>query len=168
MINVFSTLLGTVIYMELVFIVVLLKPLKEPYFIRDCWCKVQENIHFPSNLILIFTILLIANTSLEIAWEYNYNAKLLNNTNNSEIIWNFYLTKMSISFTCSLIALYMLIVIERVTQFLIIIARLLDFELMCRHAILTRDDSSQKSNTTVAYSTIKHVKPKLNDVFLIK
>lgn len=146
MINFFSVFVATVLFTELFLVIALLKPLKEPYFVRDFWHWLQEHkmLH-PLKIIPFLLILLIINTFLEISWENNFYANLLNEVTDSTLILDFYLSIVSISWTCLIMALYLILLIERLTQFLITIARLLEFELMCRHAILTKDDGTQVS-----------------------
>lgn len=155
MMNVFSAVIGSLLFMELVIGVALLKPFKEPYLIRDFWCKFLENTTNPSKISAVILSSLFLNTFLEITWEKRYYEKLLKLVNEPDISMEFYLSKISMCYTCFFMALFLLLVIERIAQFLIRIARLLEFELMCRHAILTKEE--QFSNTTVVLSLSKIV-----------
>lgn len=149
MINIFSTFLGIVIFTEAAFVVALLKPLKEPYFIRDQWCKLQENFKFPSNILNLFIVTFFINGILELLWEISVNKPLLDNAKNPCVVLNFYLSKSFVSLVCYTIAFYLLLLIERISKFLVVMARLLDFELMCRYAILSRSDDPRESTTTI-------------------
>lgn len=152
MINIFSALIGSLLFLELVFVVALLKPFKEPYLIRDFWCNVLENFSNPSKIVAVIFFSLCINTFLEISWEKRYYGKLLEQVNDPDLVLEFYLSKISMCYTCFFMTLFLLLIIERIAQFLIRIARLLEFELMCRHAILTKEDGTQVSNTTVVLS----------------
>lgn len=142
MINIFSACIGSFIFLELITLVALLKPIREPYIIRDYWCKLQVNSCYPHNIILGFSIALLINSMLEIMWEKSYYSFTVDSVKNSELVWHFYSSKLSMCYTCFFLALYLLILIERIIQFLITIARLLEFELMCRHAILTKENGT--------------------------
>lgn len=142
MINIFSAFTGIIIFLELVLLVALLKPFKEPYFIRDVWCKLQENDHFSSNILMIATLSLFINAFLEVTWKKLYYYSILNSCKNSDLVWDFYFSEITICYTCFFVAVYLLLLIERVSQFLITLARMLDYELMCRHAILSKDMDS--------------------------
>lgn len=146
MINIFSAFTGILIFLELVLLVALLKPFKEPYFIRDVWCKLQENDHFSSNILMIASLSLFINAFLEVTWEKLYYYSVLNNCKNSDLVWGFYFSEITICYTCFFVAVYLLLLVERVSQFLITLARMLDYELMCRHAILSKDMDSEILN----------------------
>lgn len=149
MINIFSTFLGIVIFTETAFVVALLRPLKEPYFIRDCWCKLQENYNFLSNIFSFFLTTFFINSVLEFLWEIGVYKSILRNTKNPWLVLHFYLSKSFVSLVCYIVAFYLLVLIEMITKFLIVMARLLDFELMCRYAILCRSEDPGESTTTL-------------------
>lgn len=139
MINIFSFFIGILLYVELVTVVVLLKPYKEPYIIRDFWCSFLEKFGEPSIVVAVVFFSLIVNTFMEFFWERIYYDNLLKQVNDPNLVLEFYWSKMSMCYTCFFMALFLYILIERLAQFLIRIARLLEFELMCRHAILMKD-----------------------------
>lgn len=148
MMNIFSAIFGVIIFLEIVSVIALLKPFREPYYIRDVWFHLQDTYHPPKVLgILIFSLFL--NTIMEISWEKFHYRCLLYEVNDPGLILEFYLSKTSICYTCFLMTLYLLVLIERIIQYLIMIARLLEFELMCRHAILSRDFTTKHSTTTL-------------------
>lgn len=151
MINIFSAFIGSLLFVELVFVVALLKPFKEPYLIRNFWCKILENFSNPSKISAVIFFALSMNTFLEISWEHSFYRKLLDQVNDPNLVLEFYLSEISMCYTCYFVALFLLLIIERIAQFHIRIARLLEFELMCRHAILTKEDS-EASNKIVVLS----------------
>lgn len=154
MINIFSAFIGILLFVEIVFVVALLKPVAEPYVIRDVWCKLLESINNPSRMLVLLLLLMFCNTFLELSYEKKSYAHLLDDVKDNQLILEFYLCKVSICYTCFFIGLYLLMLIERIVHFLVTIARLLEFELMCRHAILTREDVTQMSNTTIVLTNL--------------
>lgn len=149
MMNIFSIFVGTLIFFEVAFILALLKPFKEPYFIRDFWCNIQENSNNASKAAVVLLLFMMFNTLLEIFSDKKYYDSLLNRIKDERLILNFYLSKMTVSYICLFMSFYLLILIERLTHFFITIARLLEFELMCRHAILTRESAQESSSSTI-------------------
>lgn len=141
--SIFSVLYGIVIFCEVIFLVLLLKPVRQPYYIRNCWKQLQEKIVNPTNafsfLIFVVTIVVTVTSLIEMKIEKQYYGKLLQEVNDIDLEYNFYISKISLSSAGCIVVVYLLIVIHRVTELLIVIARLLEFELMCRHAILSKD-----------------------------
>lgn len=141
--NIFSVLYGTVIFFEVICLVLLLKPVRQPYYIRNCWKQLQEKIVNPTNAFycLIFVVAIFATVSsfFQMKFDKTCYRELLQEVNDIDLEYNFYISKVSLSSVGCIIVVYLLIVIHRVTELLIVIARLLEFELMCRHAILSKD-----------------------------
>lgn len=141
--NIFSVLYGIVIFCEVIFLVLLLKPVRQPYYIRNCWKQLQEKIVNPTNafsfLIFVVTIVVTVTSFFEMKFEEQVYGELLREVNDIDLEYNFYVSKMSLSSAGCIVVVYLLVVIHRVTELLIVIARLLEFELMCRHAILSKD-----------------------------
>lgn len=153
MINIFSAFMGTILFVEILSVLALLKPIKEPYIIRDLWCKFEGNYYV--NIICSIIFLLSINTFFEISWENGFYQQLLWNNKGSPMISEFYKSKMSMCFTCFFMAVYLIILIDRLIHILTMIARLLEFELMCRYAILTREPT-QVTMTSANASEAKH------------
>lgn len=144
MINIFSFAISIILFTELVIIIALLKPLIEPYHIRDLWLKAQKTSYsYPSRILGGALFGLFLNAFLDISWEKNYHVNILDQVKDMNLVLEFYGSKLSMSYTCLFFVLFLFMLIERILQNLFIIARLLEFELMCRHAILTRDTTSQ-------------------------
>lgn len=153
MMNIFSILYGTVIFFEVIFLVLLLKPVRQPYHIRNCWKQLQDKIVNPTDAFycLIFVVAIVATGSsfFQMKFETTCYRELLQEVNDVDLEYNFYISKVSLSFAGCIIVVYLLIVIHRVTELLIVIARLLEFELMCRHAILSKDINQDIATTYV-------------------
>lgn len=137
MINIFSVVLSMFMVVELISLIVLLKPIKEPRYIRDLWCNSQGQ--FNSIAIPIIVFMLLANTLFGCLWESLHYEKLLNENPESALVYEFRKSNILIFMVCLVLCIFLLVVIERLVNFLTVIARLIEFELMCRHAILTRD-----------------------------
>jgi hypothetical protein len=157
MINVFSAIVGIVLFLEVIIVVALLKPVKEPYYIRNVWCNLQENSFNPSKLLGTLVFCLFLNTFMDMSWETNYYKDLLIDVDDGDLVLEFYFSKMSMCYLCFFIVLFLFVLIERTVQSLSIIARLLEFELMCRHAILSRDSATQTFRTMFMLSNIYEV-----------
>lgn len=152
MMNIFSILYGILIFFEVIILVLLLKPVRQPYYIRNCWKQLQEKIVNPTNafslLILVVTIVVTVSSFFEMEFEKKCYGALLQEVNDIDLEYNFYVSKVSLSYAGCIVVVYLLIVIHRVTELLIVIARLLEFELMCRHAILSKDINQDIAVTT--------------------
>lgn len=157
MINIFSICIGIILFAEVLLLVALLKPVRDPSCIRDFWAKFQERCISQTKVLISLFSFLLLNTAMEIAWENQHHNEILQQVSNSGLVLEFYSSKISLCYTCFLMAVYILLLIERLTAFLLRIARLLEFELMCRHAILTRDNATQMSNATIV--TCSHIHP---------
>lgn len=152
MINIFSGIFGIVIFFEVIFLVLLLKPVRQPFYIRNYWKQLQEKLVNPTNAFsfLIFAVItaVTVNSFFELEFEKRYYGKLLQEVNDIDLEYNFYVSKVSLSSAGCIVVVYLLILIHRVTELLIVIARLLEFELMCRHAILSIDINHDIAITT--------------------
>lgn len=153
MINIFSTFMGILLFIELLIFLSLLKPIREPYFFRDCWYKLQESSASPVRIFMGITLSLFFSAFFDITYEKYYYGDLLNSVNDQNLIFEFYMSKISTCYICLLMALYLLILIERLTQFLILVAKLLEFELMCRHTILIIEQTMNGLSSTRGGST---------------
>lgn len=154
MINIFSTIIGIILFSELLFVIALLKPVKEPYYIRDLWYHLQDNASIPSKIVGVVVFSLFVNTFMDMSWEKSHHGNLLAEVKDANLVLEFYLCKMSMSYTCFFIVLFLFMLIERIVQTIIIIARLLEFELMCRHAILTRENATQVYRTVIVLKNL--------------
>lgn len=150
MINIFATILGCFLFVELVILISLLKPIKEPYYIRDYWCKVQTGTNYEKYFILVSILSLLLTNFLEMFYENYFYSKLLTSTDDKTLNREFYKSNFFISLITFFIPIYLLILIERITLFLITVARLLDFELMCRYAILNEKEDSTFTKTKIS------------------
>lgn len=163
MMNVFSVLYGTIIFFEVIFLVLLLKPITQPYYVRNCWTQLQEKKVNPTSaftfLIFVIAIVVTASSFFEMEFEKMCYKELLQEVNDIELEHNFYISKFALSSTGCIIVVYLLIVIHRVTELVILIARLLEFELMCRHAILSKDINQDV--TTTPTSTLPATQPEI-------
>lgn len=153
MINIFSTIIGSVLYCQLICVLALLKPIKEPYYIRNVWCNFQET-HLPPKILGIFLFALFLNTFMDMSWEKTYHGNLLAEVEDPDLVMEFYVCKIAMSYTCFFVVVFLLILIERISATLITIARLLEFELMCRHAILTRENATQVYRTVLVLTNL--------------
>lgn len=142
MINIFAIVIGGCIFVELVIIISLLKPIKEPYCIRDYWCKFQGITKYEKKVLSVFILSLTVTNFLELFSESYFHSALLKNIDDQNLKWEFYKSKFYISFITFFVPIYLLLLIERITLFFITVARLLDFELMCRYAILNKKEDS--------------------------
>lgn len=160
MINVFSIIIGFVLYTQVMFVIALLKPISEPYLIRDFYCKAVNYFNESSEFLIFSTICLIGNTLLEISFNRLYYYSMLRTSQDIEkgLIEEFRFSQISMSFTCFMMALYLLVTIERIFELLTKIARLLEFELMCRHAILTKEEEANVRNATVVQANFHDLK----------
>lgn len=147
MMNIFTVLFGIVIFIEVIVLVLLLKPVRQPFYIRNYWKQLQERLvnHTNAFSFLIFAVIsaVTLNSFFEIEFEKRYYGELLREVNDIDLEYDLYITKVSLSSVGCIVVVYLLIVIHRVTELLIVIARLLEFELMCRHAILFKDIINQ-------------------------
>lgn len=150
--NIFSVLYGILIFFEVIIVILLLKPVRQPYYVRNCWKRLQDKIVNPTNAFtfLIFVVAMFATVTsfFEMELEKKCYGKLLQEVNDIDLEYNFYVSKVSLSSAGCIVVVYLLIVIHRVTELLIVIARLLEFELMCRHAILSKDVPQDIAGTT--------------------
>lgn len=157
MMNIFSVLYGFVIFSEVIFLVLLLKPVRQPYYIRNCWKQLQDKIVNPTNafsfLIFVVAIVVTVSSFFEMEFVKQSYGELLQEVDDIDLEYKFYVSKVSLSSAGCIVVVYLLIVIHRVTELLIVIARLLEFELMCRHAILSKDINQDIAITTSVTKT---------------
>lgn len=175
MINLFSIIIGTSLFLELAIIVALLKPVRQPGALRDLWCDFKKRFAYPTKIIVLLMGVLFLSTLLEISWESTNHHRALLHSPNAHLILQFYASKISLCYICFFMEIYLIFVINWIAEFTIRVARLLEFELMCRHAVLTRDENIQQvSNTAIVLtnyeSTFKAVSKfhSDSDDFLIK
>lgn len=142
--------MGTLTYIELVLIMFLLLPFREPYFIRDWSIRLQKGFLCPTSIMFSLMVILLINVFLEILYERTYYSSLLAQVGDKNLSFEFYMSKITACYACFLNAVYLLVLAERITNFLVLIARLLEFELMCRYAILTQESGP----TGLSYSTL--------------
>lgn len=163
MINIFSAFIGTLLFSELIILMSLLKPLREPYFFRDWWLRLQKSSTSPARVFMGIILSLFFTSFLEITYEKLYYRSLLNDVDNQNLVYQFYISKISTGYICFSMAIYLLILIERIIEFLTVVARLLEFELMCRHAILMKEQTlNQLSSYTVAIKPSTDINSWLN------
>lgn len=139
MINVATLIIGILLFIQSVCIVSLLRPIKEPYDIRTLWFSIQEKFCIKEIAVLVISFL-TGVSILDIFLEELYYEKLLNDVQDPELTYQFYLSKVTMCVLCGLITVYQFVLIERLAAYLTVIARLLEFELMCRHTILCQND----------------------------
>lgn len=149
MINAFNLFSGILILSQIILIMLLLKPIKEAGFTRDFWYKFKQNYTLPSNLMLILSLCLLFNLIFGIAWESNTHASLMKQVEEKELIRRFYVSEFAIGITCSFVSISLLILLEKIVYLTFKIAELLDFELMCRHAILSKNETARISNASI-------------------
>lgn len=151
MINIFSVLYGTIIFSEVILLVLLLKPVRQPYYVRNFWTQLQGKMINPTNafsfLILVVAVIVIVSSFSLMEFEKAWYKELLQEVNDINLERNFYISKVSLNSAGCIAVVYLLIVIHRVTELLILLARLLDFELMCRHAILSKESNLDVATT---------------------
>lgn len=147
MINIHSVFTSLTLYIEIICIVSLLKPIKEPYDLRNYWYRLQGYTEDPVHIFVVALAILFINSSLEFSKEKSRYTVLLKQIRNPNLLFEFYMTKITVCYIYFVLTVYLFVIIERLIQFLLIIARLLEFELMCRYGILTQD--TQTNNTIV-------------------
>lgn len=159
--------------MELAIIMALLRPIQQPGALRDLYCDFKKKFAYPTKIIVLLMAILFVSTLLEISWESTNHHRALANSHDAHLIIQFYVSKISLCYICFFMEIYLIFVIEWIAEFTIRVARLLEFELMCRHAVLTRDDTAaQISNTALVmanYGTsYKAIHTSDSDDFFIK
>lgn len=154
MINLISVILGTTLFTETVIVIALLKPFQQPCFLRDVWCVFKARYSHPPKIIALLLTFLFLLTLLEVCWESSEHRYILSEVHNTRLVLKFYSTKISLCYTCFFMQAYLLFLIEWLAEFTITVARLLEFEVMCRHAVLTRDDCTQVSHATLVMTNL--------------
>lgn len=137
-INIFSLFSGITLFCELVFVIALLKPFKEPHIIRDGIINLRKQGHFTVisfDIILLFFIITVTG----IFWEILQFKSFFKSNTQVELINVFYKTVTTVHLVCFIINVFVLFLMERILKMICFIARLLEFELMCRYAMLTRE-----------------------------
>lgn len=140
--------MGMTLFVELFIVLAILKPFQDPCTIRDLWAQFQEQCISQVKAYTVILFFMLLNAGMEISWENVHHHHLLEEVGDSELILEFYSCKISLCYTCFFMTLFILFLIERLTFFIVMIARLLEFEFMCRYAILTKDIATQMSSTT--------------------
>lgn len=147
LVNIFSISASIVLFAEMIFVLSLIKPVTEPHLIRSYWYRLHARIN-PGVVVAILILSLILNTMLEITYDEIAYQELLSQVKDPKLVREFYVAKFSSSYMIFFMTLYLFLVIESVVQTTLLMARLLDHELMCRRAVLLGDEGMEKPQYT--------------------
>lgn len=153
MIGVSRMFTGTFLFVELVAVIALLKPFQQPCYLRDYWCKFKQKFPQPPKIVALLVSISFISTVVDICLDIQAHYLLLQDVN-TDLALEFYVSKISLCYSCFIMQSYLLFLIEWLVHFSIRIARLLEFELMCRHAVLTKDETTQVTYTAVVNSNL--------------
>lgn len=137
MINIFSIVIASIIFAEILIVFALIKPVKQPGNLRDFWCSILDKINHPEKVVAFILSMLFMNTMMQISWEKSCYKDLLIKVNDPDLELKFIVSKISLCYTLFVVVVFLFITIERLFQYLLTVARLLEFELMCRHSIMS-------------------------------
>lgn len=156
MFNLFRSLHGIFLFFEVVVVVALLKPVREPCIVRDSWIVIINFCKGEYRLFLYVILVLSTNVFLDLCFEDAFYKSFLENVADTDVVLIYRESKDLLSYFCFYMAIFLLIIIERIARLLITVARLLEFELMCRYSILTGEpqQSSFNKNTMVMLASI--------------
>lgn len=128
--------------------VALLKPFQEPCYLRDYWARFKQKYSQSPKTVLFFISLVFLSTALEIGVDIKERRRLFKDVDSS-LVFEYYGSKVSLCGTCFVMQAYLIVLIVWLVHFSIKVARLLEFELMCRHAVLTKDEGTEIPNNPV-------------------
>lgn len=154
MIALFRSFLATTLFIEVAIVVALLKPFQQPCFIRDYWYKFKHrHSQTPQVVMFLVTLVTFMSTVLELCVQRSQNISILKGVD-TKLVLEFCASKMSLCYSCFFMQAYLIFLIGWLVHFSIRVARLLEFELMCRHAILKKEEFTEVSATAVIMTNV--------------
>ena len=146
MIGLFRLFLAISLFIELAIVVALLKPFREPLFIRDYWYRFKQKYsHAPQVMLFLITLATFMSAVLELCMQRTINKSMLTDVD-TKLVLEFCGSKVSLCYCCFFMQAYLIFLIGWLVDFSIRVARLLEYELMCRHAVLKKEELTEVSN----------------------
>lgn len=156
MINVFNIFVGVSMYMEFLIVTALLKPVREPRGIRDTWYGLLKSGISPTKATGVFVLSLSAGILLDLMWDVIFYHSILVDTDDETLVREFYVSKVLMCVTNFSTSLFLLALIMKLVQFLIVLSGMLEYEIMCRHAIL------KSANPSIITAVSEHMNLRSN------